>query len=195
VAAETAQRHGSGLVGRATLAGRITACSLVRGSWEVRLARVDSLEPGLEASELELRVGGWPIAAATAPGSAVSQRASSVDSGGVASRLHALVGDASAGVEVRTEASPLGDFAAVPTLSFAVEVGEWTASLVELSGAPLQAQEATVSLGADSIVVGWPDGHRTTTDFAHVRSVLATDRHSERAPKEVRGQLQRSTKE
>ncbi len=198
VPAADQQLHGSGLAGQATIAGRIAVCSLVRGAWELRLARVESLEPGVDSEAMTLRVGGWAIAGA-APAFESSADAASASSDGITSRLQSLRGDAVAGVEIRADASPLGAVAATPVLAYPVVVGDWTASLVELCGAapevePVPERQATVDLG-DAVVIGWPDGVTTASDIPYVRSVLTTDRHSERAPIEVRGHMQRSTKE
>jgi hypothetical protein len=178
VPAVTQQRHGSGLTGDATIAGRVTVCSLVRGPWEVRLARVESLEPDVDADALTLRVGGWAIAG-TAPSSESATGAASASCDGVTSRLIALVGDAVAGVEIRTGASPLGAVAAVPTLAYRVVVGAWTASLIELSGAVAGVETVTVELGNTAVIV-WPDGCTTTTTLTGVRSVSEADRQSDR---------------
>jgi hypothetical protein len=59
------RRHGSGLDGSVTSAGQLSVHSLVRGPWEVRLARVEFLEPGLAPEKLCLRIGGWPVSGAT----------------------------------------------------------------------------------------------------------------------------------
>ncbi|MFC8680683.1 DUF2264 domain-containing protein [Microbacterium ureisolvens] len=67
----SAHRHGSGIDGDVELAGLLEVHSLVRGAWEVRLVRVDSLEPGVDAASLSLRVGGWALAADTAPRSSI----------------------------------------------------------------------------------------------------------------------------
>jgi hypothetical protein len=173
------QRHGSGLDGRATIAGRLTVCSLVRGAWEVRLARVESLEPGVDADELTLRVGGWAIAGA-APETDTWSAGASASCDGISSRLTVLEGAGLAGLQTRTDASPLGAVAAIPTLTYPVIVGAWTASLIELSGAPASAGAAVVELG-DAAVVAWPDGLTTTTPLTDVRSVSETVRHSDRA--------------
>src|SRR5690606_32594383 len=59
-------RHGAGITGDTTVGGRITTWSLVRGAWEVRIVRVESLEGSgaLEPADgaVRLRIGGWALA-------------------------------------------------------------------------------------------------------------------------------------
>lgn len=70
----SAQRHGSGIDGDVEVAGVVEVHSLVRGPWEVRLARVDSLEPGIDAASLRLRVGGWALASDEEPSSSIEEQ-------------------------------------------------------------------------------------------------------------------------
>jgi hypothetical protein len=60
--------HGSGRLGKAEPAGRITVWSVVRGACEIRLIRVDA-----EPAAALLRIGGWPVTGdgPSATGSAV----------------------------------------------------------------------------------------------------------------------------
>ena len=162
------EHHGSGYVGQAEPAGNLTVVSLVRGSWELRLVRVDALTSCAPIA-LQLRVGGWALA-----GSDVTQ-VPTADGAAVAgprtwSSLRTVVGHASAGVTLRTVASPLGEPALVPWLMFAVQVGAWVAVLVELSGgdrSPAPEGPCTAVLGTvpdgEAVSVTWPDGVRTST--------------------------------
>src|SRR5690606_16753715 len=56
-----ARDHASGLRGTAHRLATMTVASLVRGPWETRLVRVDELADGVAATDLVLRVGGWPV--------------------------------------------------------------------------------------------------------------------------------------
>ena len=155
------RRHGSGLDGSVTSAGQLSTHSLVRGAWEVRLARVESLEPGLVAETLRLRIGGWavsgsepatgtaPAAGATSPadGRAAPAAISAwVSEGRLRSTISTLSGESTAHelphgdvavprVTHRPGSTPLASTAAVPSLDFPVVVGQWVAVIVELSGA------------------------------------------------------------
>jgi hypothetical protein len=155
--------HGAGRVGQSGPAGMITVFSLVRGPWEVRLTRVDNLDPGV----VRLRVGGWPVAGAgtgtTCTGTATAT------AGGLTSRLTDVpVGggtpdEITAGVTVLDDAGPLGGPVRVPWLARAPRTGAWTATLVELSAGdgPPGPPACRVALDAAAAQIDWPDGVRT----------------------------------
>ncbi|MCP2638222.1 DUF2264 domain-containing protein [Microbacterium sp. HD4P20] len=164
-------RHGSGLSGDIELAGVLTVHSLARGPWEVRLARVESLEPGVSADALRLRVGGWALAGSTVETSTPDASAVAV-AAGLRSGIRPLLGQGDARVELRRDASPLGAEAAVPVLEYPVVEGAWIATLVELTAAPRpDTAAAAVALSADgpqtTVSVTWPDGTATTSRLAH----------------------------
>lgn len=154
--------HGSGRAGAAQPAGRVTVVSLVRGAWELRLSRVDELAGGLDPATLRLRVGGWAVAGA----------------GGPLSRLLPVVGSGVAGTTTRPDGSPLGAPVVAPWLDYAVRVGQWVATLVELSGrsrhpasppppdrAARRACQAVLDEDGHGLRVriDWPDGVHTQT--------------------------------
>jgi hypothetical protein len=169
-------RHGSGLDGSITVAGRITVHSLVRGPWELRLVRVESLEPGIAADELRLRVGGWPIAGAS-PTATVADGAAAVTADGLRSGIRTVLGDGTAAVSARPRSNPLADSATVPSVDFPVVVGEWTAVIVELSAAAQPTRVATIDIveRADhrGVDVVWPDGQRSSTTLTDHRTAEA----------------------
>ena len=174
------QRHGSGLDGDVEIAGVVEVHSLVRGPWEVRLVRVDSLQPGVDAASLRLRVGGWALAAdsidETATDAAASVRANGLRTSARASTLSSsirpLLGEGVTSIETRDDASPLGPVAGVPLVTFPVEQGAWSATLVELTSADLASPaDATAvvideTAGQTSVTVTWPDGTATTSRLA-----------------------------
>ncbi|MGU3644530.1 DUF2264 domain-containing protein [Microbacterium sp. C23T] len=168
----SAQRHGSGIDGDIEIAGLVEVHSLVRGPWEARLVRVASLESGVDAASLRLRLGGWALAAASLDGTTVDP-AASVIAKGLSSSIRPLLGDGETSVETREDASPLGPVAGVPLVSFPVEPGTWSATLVELTAADLAspADAAQVVLDEDgdqtTATVIWPDGTATTSRLAH----------------------------
>jgi hypothetical protein len=168
----SAQRHGSGIDGDVEVAGLLEVHSLVRGPWEVRLARVGSLESGVDAGALRLRVGGWAVAA-DAVDQERSDAAASASAKGLRSSIRPLLGSGATAIETRDDASPLGPVAAVPLVSFPVEAGGWIAALVELTTEDLAspADAGAVALAADgdqtTVTVTWPDGTATTSRLAH----------------------------
>lgn len=154
-------QHGSGITGATEPVGRLTVWSVVRGSWELRFARLDRLADGLDPARLGLRFGGWPLAVEDAPAG------TPLTDGRLASRLLPVGGPAEAAVVTSTDAGPLGPVSVTPTLTFPVVPGEWIGALVELTGVLADADEPAVTLRSDGDVliatVTWPDRLITTT--------------------------------
>lgn len=198
----SAQRHGSGIDGEIEIAGLVEVHSLVRGPWEARLVRVAALESGVDAASLRLRVGGWALADAQTPRSSIEElsrdegahagsasasqlsssdedagggtdAAASVFAKGLSSSIRPLLGDGEASIETREDASPLGPVAGVPLVSFPVEPGTWSATLVELTtedlASPADAAQVVLDEDGDqtTATVTWPDGTATTSRLAH----------------------------
>ena len=162
-------RHGSGITGTVTFAGRITTWSVVRGAWEVRVATVDELEPEAAEAATELRIGGWPVAADAVHGEAAdgvaTARSESVSSAPISSSLFSLTAGGEAGTVRREHASPLGDVAIVPVVRHPVRVGEPIAVAIHL-GAHSPDSAPAVALDGDEVAITWPDGRRTVTRLA-----------------------------
>ena len=78
-----------------------------------------------------------------------------------------LVGPSCVGVGVLSNANPLGTPSSVPYLVFPATCGEWSASLLTLSGAgqPVICRRAVIepAVGGWQIAVTWPDGQSTST--------------------------------
>jgi hypothetical protein len=177
ITADPSQRHhGSGLAGDVVVAGRLTVHSLVRGPWDVRVVRVDSLE-GAESGTL--RVGGWPISARSPKGE-VTDAAAAVSADGIASGIRSLSSGSAARVLTRSNASPLGPVSSVPVLEYRVAAGDELVTLVTLTGGDAAAlaavergavERGAVERGADgSIAVTWPDGVATTSRLTDPRT-------------------------
>lgn len=179
--AKTQVRHGSGITGDIEIAGQVTTWSLVRGAWEVRLARVESLETGIAAAHLQLRVGGWAIAAEQVD-VAVGGPDASATANGLTSRVHPQ-GDAVVRVETRTNASPLGDSAAVPVAQSAVRIGEWVITAVGLGATPTLGDAPTAELltagYSPEVAITWGDGIRTVTSLTDPRIAAGAARSPE----------------
>ena len=159
--------HGTGRTGRSRPAARLTVFSLVRGGWEVRLARLDELAADLDPATVRLRIGGWPIAGSAAV--ATTTGSATVTTAGLTSYLATVHGAAVAGVARHSDASPLGSPVRVPWLDYAAHVGVWVATLIALSGGdpPTERQRCTTALTPDEhglhVRVQWPDRVRTQT--------------------------------
>ena len=160
--ADVQVRHGSGITGDVTIAGSVTIFSIVRGAWEVRLVRIDSLEQGVEPAAL--RIGGWAIAADAVAIDAADSTAWA-RARGRASTIVALTPGGTPSVEERFEASPLGPVAAVPVITCAPVVGTWIVTAVGLAGEDSTSGVPAVTVDGDVVAVTWTDGIRTSADL------------------------------
>jgi hypothetical protein len=166
VKAEPGQRdNGGGRTGTSQPAGRITVVSLVRGPWELRLSRIDDLDPAV----VRLRIGGWAVAGA---GTGTTTADTATATGGLlTSRLsHVPLDDSpahevTAGISPHDDAGPLGGPVRVPWLDHQPRPGAWIAALVELSATPdgPEPRQCRVALDAAGVRADWPDGVRTQT--------------------------------
>lgn len=159
--AATQHRHGSGLPGTTTPAGSLTVFSLVRGPWEVRLARIAAVDPRATL----MRIGGWAVTGDAVAGS-----------------IAPLRGEATLGIAARTDAGPLGPESVVTYLDYPVTDGEWVAALVTLSRSP-ELRPASLDLDvADELVatVTWPDGRVTTASIPDPAPSPTVERHPDR---------------
>jgi hypothetical protein len=158
----TLHRHGSGLPGVASPAGMLELHSLVRGPWEVRLARVS----GADSRAIALRVGGWAVSGSTVSGS-----------------ITPLRGEATPGVATRSDAGPLGPETVVAYLDYPVADDEWIATLITLSRAPEQRPASLDLVVADDALdatVTWPDGLVTTASISNPAPAPTVERHPDR---------------
>ncbi|WP_327035261.1 DUF2264 domain-containing protein [Micromonospora ureilytica] len=159
--------HGGGRVGQSQPAGYLTVYSLVRGPWELRLTRVDSLVEGVEAAALRLRIGGWAVAGdATAT---VDATVATVAGGGLTSWLDGVHGGGTAGATTVPHGGPLAGGLVVPWLDYPVRPGAWIATFSELSTVPVatggKAGQAVIDEDVRGLhlAVDWPDGVSTST--------------------------------
>jgi hypothetical protein len=147
--------HGEGRAGTARPAGRITVYSLVRGPYEVRLARAGEVD----AAAVRLRVGGWPVAG-NGPES-VAGAGATVTGAGLTSYLRAILPSGGiAGISAHDDAGPLRGPVRVPWIDHPVEPDAWTATLVALAGDLPETPHIHVEIAAD-VRVTWPDGVTT----------------------------------
>lgn len=157
-AADAGPDHGSGRAGAATLAGRLAVASVLRDGTELRLVRVESVEPAVTA----LRLGGWPLAADGPPAAGPGATARTAR---LRSAVHPLRGFAEAGVLRAEDTGPLGPHTAVPWAATAgpPRPGAVLAALVTLEGADAVGElaEPAVDVAADHVTVHWPAGPPT----------------------------------
>ncbi|WP_285136270.1 DUF2264 domain-containing protein [Microbacterium sp. lyk4-40-TSB-66] len=176
-AAPAAHRHGSGLTGGVEVAGVVEVHSVLRGPWEMRLARVVSLEPHLDAEDLSVRVGGWAVSA-THTDSAVHDTGAHARSATVRSSLLALDPHAHVRVEQRVDASPLGARSSIPVAVHPLHVGRWVHTLIELTGHDGRSTTLAGSVEHDGtlVTIAWPDGSVTTSRLAQTGITTAASR-------------------
>lgn len=162
-AADTGPDHGSGRAGPVRCGPTMTMASVVRGSVEVRIARVDTVD-GVSADTV-VELSGWPVTAAEPPGvgSADEGVPCSVTANGLTSKL---VGSGEWEASVRRErgTSPLGEHVAVPTLRATTppRAGNVYVALAELVGKQPEGTEPVVTIADNAtgavVTVRWPDG-------------------------------------
>lgn len=174
-AADAQIRHGAGFTGEAVEAGTITVVSLVRGAYEVRLARVSELTDAGRERAIGLRLGGWSVADDGAIDVSIDDSGSptaSARSDRVVSRIYASTPDAKASTTSVLEASPLGRTVIVPWLLLPLQEHGWESAMIELSGlaprnSPHPEIPAVASFDAEvrgnAVSVTWPDGACTET--------------------------------
>ncbi|TFD93534.1 DUF2264 domain-containing protein [Cryobacterium lactosi] len=176
----TGRRHGSGLDGVVTVAGRLTVHSLVRGAWEVRLARVESLGADIAADTLRLRIGGWPVTGPAPVATAFGQEARAAV-GTLSSTIRTAIGAGVPSVSIRPDATPLAGVTAVPAIDYPVTIGQWTGAVLELTGVRQGLQpDISVQLVADgqswTTDITWPDGAHTSSRLTDHRTAAWAER-------------------
>lgn len=162
----------------------LTSGALLHGPWEVRLARMDPIDPDVvdpetgarSTSPLRLHFGGWSVAGETPPqdlpdlttvAPAPALAASGVvTTAGLRSLVVGLRGLGESGVHRSTDQNPFGPHSAAPWArsTAPLQPGEVYAALVILSGSPVST-DVTVEVAGDQISVHWPDGQ---TDSLHL---------------------------
>lgn len=173
------EHHGSGFTGRVVDAGSLTVVSLVRGAFEVRLARASELTETAHERSVGLRIAGWPLADDAPIGASVvedGRPTAMANTDRLASRVYASTPTAKPSISQIFDASPLGRTTVVPWILERVREGSWVTAMVELSGAgvgdvsapslpPVASFDADVQ--GNEVSVTWPDGARTVTRLAH----------------------------
>ncbi len=160
--------YGWGKAGTVRWGPVVTVGSLVRGPWEVRVARVEQAD--LAPAGSLLRFGGWPLASARTPpaGGRDATGAWAVD--GRLISLLALAGSGehlTAGCQwgVRREigSSPLGEHVAVPWITTPLPAHEDDVRvvLVRLGAVAEPAARPLVEVESASVRVLWPDSARS----------------------------------
>ncbi|QDB80802.1 DUF2264 domain-containing protein [Georgenia wutianyii] len=175
--------YGPGPSGEATDVALLRTLSVLRGAWEVRLVRVETLPDGPPPpAGLTLRVGGWAVSG-EGPGQDRSRPADVAAAAGVAGLRSVVVGAGgftAAGVRREHDVSPLGATTLTPWVSAAAVLDRWHVAVIGLDratgddSAPTTATLPHVTLsGADHVVVRWPDGTASTVPLAPAATAAA----------------------
>ncbi len=150
------QQDSTGWPGTATPAGTLETASFVRGSWEIRLVRLTS--PATTARKL--RIGGWPLPVET-PADIITDSGASSAAERLATRITTLSPGGAAGIDHRSDATPLSETTATPFITFPLVRDTWLGVLVELSSATACGQADFTTSSSDNTTVfdiTWPDG-------------------------------------
>ncbi|GAA3595766.1 DUF2264 domain-containing protein [Kribbella ginsengisoli] len=151
---DTGPEHGSGRGGGVVTGPTVAMVSSLRGSHEVRAARIDPdavVEPGLL-----LEMSGWPLTSDTPP-SAVLEARADVRAAELLSSVEGRIGFDAVDVRRSDEPEALGNHTAIPVVSAAAVPGQILVAIVSLSGG---RPEPVPSLAVDGgcIRVTWSDG-------------------------------------
>ncbi|MEO7586942.1 MAG: DUF2264 domain-containing protein [Arachnia sp.] len=166
------QQEAIGWPGVATPAGQLLMVSLVRGPWEIRMARVESPAP----TAVQVRFGGWPLSGGS-PADVQTTDGASTAAEGLTTRLTALTAHGLVGIDRRLDASPLADVTSTPFILFPVREDDWQGVLVELGATTTSghARITTTVIGESTrFLATWPDGTTTTTQARTPRTVKGT---------------------
>lgn len=175
----------------------LTTASLLRGPWEVRLARVEPAgsrerrgpdgaamtgESGLgdewpqSAGPFKLHFGGWPLALdAPSRPQIAGDVAWAIRPDGLGSTVAALRGRFRVGCTISQGTNPLGTFSAIPQAETdgPVEFGRLYAALIVLSGAmagPQVAHDLTLEVHGESAPPGTAPGADATESTDAIKS-------------------------
>ena len=121
-----------------------------------------------------LRIGGWPVSAGEPPAATIdtSHGIASAVGGGHTSTVVGVVGvvgfadesatSATAGVRRLEDATPLGEWTAIPWLQTPPRAATWTIAALALNGGRVTPRVVlTGSEHAPTVAITWPDGVTT----------------------------------
>jgi hypothetical protein len=145
--------HGSGRGGAVTPGPTVAIASALRGSHEVRVARVAPdavVEPGWL-----LEMSGWPLTASTPPAAVLDERAD-IRTAELLSSVEGSIGFDSVDVRRAAEPEALGNHTAIPfARATAVPARLYVAVITFSGGAPEPAPH--LHLAADHLHITWSD--------------------------------------
>lgn len=146
--------HGSGRGGTVVAGPTVAMASLLRGSHEVRAARIHpdtQLEP-----EWLLEISGWPLSTDEPPPAPAEPR-TEVRTGALVSTVEGRVGFASTEVRRTERSDAVGNYTAVPLVRAPAVAGEIFAAVVSLTGGDCEPAPQ-VELDGPNLLITWSDG-------------------------------------
>ncbi|MFI5706569.1 DUF2264 domain-containing protein [Kribbella sp. NPDC051620] len=153
--------HGSGRGGAVVAGPTVAMVSAMRGSHEVRAARIDP-DAAVEPSYL-LELSGWPLTSTTPP-SATLDAGAEVRAAGLLSSVEGRIGFDGVDVRRSGEVEALGKHTAIPLVRAAAVAGQVFVAVVSLSGGQPEPVP-NVAVDGGSIRVGWSDGSEEILSF------------------------------
>ncbi|MEO7588657.1 MAG: DUF2264 domain-containing protein [Arachnia sp.] len=170
--------YGPGPAGEAVEVAALRTISVVRGSWEIRLVRVEAL-PGNTTclAGWTLRLGGWAVSGDDSTDSwyTLDDVRAGASSSGVRSFVIGRSGFDTAGVRRESDVSPLGGTTLTPWLTAPVAPHQWFTALLCLDRSPPGQDDVRSILSVPSVEflrtgeqlrVVWGKGLESTVELA-----------------------------
>jgi hypothetical protein len=146
--------HGSGRGGAVVAGPMVTMASSLRGSHEVRAARIDP-EAAVEPGWL-LELSGWPLTSDTPPSAALDASVE-VRAAGLLSTVEGRIGFDATDVRRSDGSGALGNHTAIPLVRAPAVPGQVSVAVVSLSGGHPEPPPH-LALDGNDVRITWPEG-------------------------------------
>ncbi len=159
------QQDSTGWSGTATAAGEMRTVSVVRDTWEIRLAHISEAAPTARTT----RFGGWPLPVDSSSDVITNSGASSAGEH-LTTRVTALTVGGIPGIDHRSDATPLSEDTTTPFITFPTQPDQWQGVLLELGSTTTtgEAHFTVSSSDTDTLfTITWPDGKFTSIRLPH----------------------------
>jgi len=149
---DTGPEHGSGRGGAVVAGPPIAVASALRGSHEVRLARIDGpVEPGWL-----LEMSGWPLTAPTPPTAVLN----AVHNDSLTSSIQPHLGFTAVDIRRTDDSEALGNHTAIPVTQAPAVPAQLYAAVITLAGTPEPPPHLT--LDNTTLYITWADTTHST---------------------------------
>jgi len=149
----------------------VTALTIARGAWDVRVFRLDAVPAGTE-----VRVTGWALSSATPADVAIESSAADVrlSRGDEVSELRVLAGSAAAATPVRApQGTAYGAFATVPQVTLAADGGLIVVAS-RITTTVMDEAAPVARVDGDVVTVSWHEGEHRAEVREREASVVFT---------------------